>query len=98
MNDAQGWARSIKVREDRHVAEALAIEPELGRILDEATFQEVSEDYDHAQCYDKLKYKASRYVGDSADDSRIRTKEHYEAIIQAIDLLLPDDPTEIRAR
>jgi hypothetical protein len=76
---------------DRHVVEAVAVEPELNRILDKAQFStNEGEDFDHARLYSELRTEAARYVGFGADNPRIRTREHYDAIVNLIDNLLSD--------
>ena len=67
-----------------------AVEPDLYAILNVAVSQ--PPDRDHWKAYIILKQMCEPLVGFDARQPELRTSRHYEAMMQAIDELLPMTP------
>ncbi|SRR6266702_205529 len=84
----------VRMHMNAYLQQAIYYEPKLQPFLDEAMSQENIVGYDRVKTYYALKNKCWHLVGHKAANPALRTKEHFDAVIQTIDDLLPADDSE----
>ena len=80
-----------RMEADPLVAESVRIEPRLVPIINEARAQLAYEGYSRVRTYNALKARAYGLVGYEAERPELRTTQHYDAVLGAIEWLLPPD-------
>lgn len=75
-----------------HLQQALIIEPKLKQLLILAATQESPED--RWERYEELKSAGKTLVGWKAEHPMLRTTQAYEALLEALDELLPQVPIQ----
>jgi hypothetical protein len=93
--DAKRQAAIKALAHDRYLQEALQIEPALQRVLKTAIAPRNERGYNWESKYYQLRDWAIPLVGHHARNAQLRTTQHYEAMIKAIDNLLPADDVTI---
>lgn len=94
MNDFEEWKKQQHAKqaleavcERKEIQTILSIEPAVQNILALASDPEPREN--RWISYEALKRMSSSYVGWDARESTLRSSEHYDALLSAIDELLP---------
>ncbi len=85
---AEEWAR---VSRDRHLAEAVRLDPDLLKMLELARRSRRIPGYSWRRRRSMLKPLISLYVGDTARLDALATSDHYDSATRAMDALLPLD-------
>jgi hypothetical protein len=80
-----------RVEADQLVAESVRMEPRLLPLINEARAQQAYEGYSRVRTYYALKARAYALVGYEAERPELRTPRHYDAVLGAIEWLLPPD-------
>ena len=77
------------------VRSIVAMEPEIGRILEAAKHQKNEPGYNRIERYYQLRNRAACYVGWKAKDPLLKTTDHYDTIVGLIGDLLPADDVDL---
>jgi len=75
--------------------EAMRLEPKVREAIEKAKAQKNEEGYDRLWTYLDLKKIVVQYVGWLAQKPELKTSEHYAAVIEAINDLLPPDDDDL---
>lgn len=87
---SKAWAIG-RIQKDAVLAEAVRLEPRLRPIIAEARAVKEYPGYNRVDTYVDLKMRAYSLVGLEAENRQLRTVRHYDAVMGAIDDLLPPD-------
>jgi hypothetical protein len=83
----------LDIQERPLITEILTVEPEIASIFHiAATFEDVQ---DRWHAYEALKQIIRLFVGHDAEQEQLRTTQHYDAMIDAVDALLPVESVEV---
>jgi hypothetical protein len=85
-----------QIQANQLVQEAIRVEPRIGSLIEQARRQWCVQGYNRLELfYDRFKPRIVTLVGWSASQKALRTTQHYDAVYEAIEDLLPADDVDL---